>query len=448
MNRAKGIFGTGVLTKYLGNSAWLMSDSILTNLFSLVVFAIVARVLGPTEYGAYAYVFSLAQLFSVVGQLGLDGLLIRELVSKPEKEPETLGTTGVLRIIGYCIGAIGCLFYGVVIPAHSDTERTLFIFAFLFILFSPGPAILNSWFNSRVGARYSSKARMIGTFLGGGLKILVVILGFGIVYVGAVQVLTVVLIFGILFWFYTRRQGPSVVTWKFSGARAKSLLAESWMIFLGSMMAMIYLKIDLVMLRWWAGAEEVGIYSAAARLSEIFYFIPAALVITFFPLLIELHKKSVEDFYKRFSELLGVLVFLAYCVMLGIYIFGEWFINFTFGTNYLQAASVLQIHMLAMPFIFMRYAFSRWILIEKFPVFSLITQSAGALSNVALNVLLIPKYGMMGAAIATLISYALASYFTLLLSPKTRPVFILMSKSLLFPWRAISVLKKFRKKFI
>jgi O-antigen/teichoic acid export membrane protein len=433
-------------SRYLGNSVWLMSDSILTNLFSLIVLAIVARVLGPTEYGAYAYVFSLAQLFAVVGQLGLDGLLTRELLNHPEKQSETLGTAGALRFFGYLIGAIACLVYGLVSPEHSNTERWLFVSAFLFILITPGPAILENWFRSRVEARFPAMARMIGTCLGGALKIASVLLGLGVIYVGVAQVATISIILGIMLWLYMRRGGPPLLNWTFSSARARSLLSESWMIFAGSLMAMIYLKIDLVMLRWWAGTEEVGIYAIAARLSEVFYFIPAALVTTLFPRLIELHKSDEDVFSKKFGELLSILALLAFCVMIGVYFLGGWFVGLTFGENYMAAVPILAIHMFSMPFIFMRYAFSRWILVKRFAAFSLMTQSAGAISNVALNVILIPEFGMMGAAVATIVSYACASYLALLLSSKTRGVFIEMTKSLIMPWRAIMTLIALRKK--
>lgn len=436
---------TGGFRKYLGNSAWLMGDSLLTNLFTLVVLAVVARVLGPENYGAYAYVFSLAQLFAVLGQMGLDGLLTRELVNRPDDHPETMGTAGGLRFIGYAIGALGCLVYSLAVPGHTETERWLFVAAFVFILITPGPILLENWFRARVEARYSSMARMAGTLAGGGLKIGAVLLGFGVIWVGFAQTVTILLIFALSLPLFLRRGGPSPRTWRFVGTRARELLSESWMVFLGSMMAVIYLKIDQVMLRWWSGPEAVGVYAIASRMSEVFYFLPAALVTTFFPRLIQLRKSSLEMFEARFQGLLSVLTLLAYATLLGIFLLAPTFLPMIFGAEYAPAVPVLFVHMLSMPFIFMRYAFSRWILIEKFTLFSLISQGLGAASNVALNMLLIPQYGMMGAAVATLISYASAGYLALLCTRRTRPVFFMMTRALLQPWQGLTALRALRK---
>lgn len=430
---------------YLSNSAWLMGDSLLTNLVSLVVLAMVARYLGPEEYGAYAYVFSLAQIFAVLGQMGLDGLLVRELVDNPEDHPIVLGTAGGLRFMGYALGGLLCLFYAFAVPGHDATERWLFVSAFIFIILTPAPLILENWFRSRVEARYSSIARIFGTLLGGLLKIGLVLMGAGVVAIGFAQAATAAIIFLVSFPLFLRRGGPAPHQWVFDGARAKGMLSESWMVFLGSLMAIIYLKIDQVMLRWWTSSEEVGIYAIAARMSEVFYFLPAAVVTTLFPRLIQLRKVSQSEFNANFQSLLTMLAVLSYGIMFSIFILGPFLITLAFGEAYVAAAPVLMVHMLAMPFIFMRYAFSRWMLIERYLIFSIVSQGCGAAANVLLNILLIPPYGMMGAAFATLISYAMASYFSLLWSKKTRPVFLMMTSALFMPWRAYSMLALLRK---
>lgn len=426
----------GGLRSYLGNSAWLMSDSLLTNLFSLLVLAIVARHLGPEEYGAYAYVFSLAQIFAVLGQMGLDGLLVRDLVNHPKEQESVIGTAGGLRFLGYGLGGLLCLLYAILVPGHDATERWLFVSAFLFILLTPAPLILENWFRSRVEARYSSIARMTGTLLGGALKIGLVLLGAGAVAIGFAQAATVVIVFLVSLPLFLRRGGPAPRRWNFESARAKTMLSECWLVFLGSLLAMIYFKIDQVMLRWWTSTEEVGIYAIASRMSEVCYFLPAAIVTTLFPRLIQLRNLSEQEFNANLRGLLALLSCLSYCTMIGVFLLGPFLIAFAFGEAYAAAVPVLFVHMCSMPFIFMRYAFSRWILIEKQLVFSVITQGCGAVTNVVLNIFLIPRYGMMGAAVATLFSYAAASYFSLFFSEKTRPVFFMMTEALLMPWKA------------
>ncbi|WP_330704579.1 flippase [Novosphingobium resinovorum] len=432
------------MKSYLSNSAWLMADNLFTNAVTFIVFVGVARYYGADQYGAYAYVFAIAQLFAVLGQMGLDGLLIRDLVDNPDDHPRVLGTGGGLRFAGYCIGGLGCLIYGLVMPQHDSTERWLFFSAFLFILFTPAPMLLDNWFRSRVEARYSTIARMAGTLIGGLARGIVILLGGSIIIMGYVQAASVLIIVAVSLPLFLRRGGPAPHRWVFDPKKARAMLSESWMIFLGSAMALIYLKIDQVMLRWWEGPAEVGIYAVAARLSEVFYFIPAALVTSFFPRLIQLHKQEREVFNARFESLLALLALLAYAIMIGIFLFGPLLIKFAFGQQFEAAGPVLMVHMCSMPFIFMRYAFSRWMVVERFNVFSVISQGCGAIANVLLNIVLIPRYGMMGSAVATLISYAAASYFILLVSPRTRPIFFLMTKALFKPWVAIETVNSIR----
>lgn len=432
------------LRAYLGNSAWLMADSLLTNFVALLVLMAVARYYGAAQYGAYAYVFAIAQLFAVIGQMGLDGLLTRDLVDHPNDHPRVLGTAGGLRFAGYLLGAIGCLAYGLLLPEHSIIEKWLFFSAFLFIVFTPGQMILDNWFRSRLEARYSSMARMTGTIAGGGMKLGIILIGGSVIAVGFAQAATVALIAAILLPLYLRRGGPAPHRWTFDGAKAKKMLSECWLVFAGSALALIYLKLDQVMLRWWEGPEIVGIYSVAARISEVFYFIPAALVTSFFPRLITLHKQSRTVFDERFQSILALLALLGYVIMAGVFLLGPTLILYAFGKEYAAAGPVLMVHVCSMPFIFMRYAFSRWMLVERYNIFSVISQGLGALANVVLNIILIPRYGMMGSAIATLISYAAASYFSLLVSARTRPVFVMMTRALLMPWAALTTIRALR----
>lgn len=426
---------------YLGNTAWLMAESLISNLINLLILVAVARWFGAESYGTYAYVFATAQLFAMLGQMGLDGLLTRDLVSQPDDHHRLLGTAGSLRFAGYFLGAIGCLAYGLLLPEHTATEKYLFVAGFFFILFTPAPLLLETWFRSRVEAQYSSAARIFGTLAGGVLKIAIISMGWSIVAIGFAQTATVVLTFCVLLPLFMKRGGPAMHRWSFDRAMARQMLNESWVVFLGALMAVIYLKVDLVMLRWWQGPEEVGIYSVASRMSEVFYLIPAALVTSMFPKLIQIHRDQSDRFGKEFGNLLALLALLGYAVVAAVILLGPLAIELTFGSHYEAAGPVLAVHVLALPFVFMRYAFSRWILVERFTMFSLVSQSAGALANVGLNLILIPTHGMMGAAIATLVSYAAASYFALLLSARTRPVFAQMTKALLMPWTALSAVR-------
>jgi O-antigen/teichoic acid export membrane protein len=190
------------------------------------------------------------------------------------------------------------------------------------------------------------------------------------------------------------------------------------------------------MIRWLVGPEEVGVYAVAARLSEGWYFLPVAIVSSFFPRLIEL-RADERKYHHRLQQLLDGLFSIALAVALGVTLFAVPLARVIFGPEYAGAGPILAVHIWTAVFIFMRAVISKWILIENLLVLSVVTQGCGAVLNVLLNLILIPSLGGVGAAVATLVSYAAASYFSLLFNSRSRVMFLMMSKAMLAPIRYI-----------
>ncbi|MER9627432.1 flippase [Mesorhizobium sp. M0185] len=431
--------------KYISNSLWLIAEKLLTSLMTLFVAAAVARYLGPSDFGLLSYAFSLALLFAVAGQLGLDGLVIREIVNRPDDVPRVLGTVFVLKFAGHLLGATGLVVYALSVSMHS-TERILLFWAAAFIPLAALSAFLGLWFHARVQARYNAVSSSISTLMVGLGKLGLVWTGAGVVAFAAANVVQVLITAALSLRFYKQQKGPPLSALRFSPALAKTLLSESWLLFLGSIFALIYLKIDMIMLRWLAGPSEVGTYAVAAALSEAAYFVPAALVASVFPKLIESAKTDQDLFDRRLQAVFDVLWLAGLGLIATMLLLGGPIIRLFFGAQYEASIPVLLVHVLSAPFYFMRIAFTRWTIIKGGATFFLITEGLGALTNVALNLLLIPHYGSVGAALATFLSYATASYLTLAIPRRTRPVFMMMSRSVLKPWRAPKEFLKFVKR--
>ncbi|TIN80008.1 flippase [Mesorhizobium sp.] len=421
--------------RYISNSLWLISDRLLASLVGLLVVAVVARYLGPSEFGLLSYTFSMALLFAVVGQLGLDGLVIREIVNRPDDVPRVLGTVFVLKFSGHLLGAAGLVVYALSIGVHS-TERAMLFLAAAFIPLASLSGFFGLWFHSRVQARYSAISSSISALLVGLGKLGLVWSGAAVMAFAAANVVQVLIAAMLSFRFYKRQKGPPLSAWRFSPALAKVLLSESWMLFLGSIFAIVYLKIDMIMLRWLAGPAEVGTYAVAATLSEAAYFVPAALVASVFPKLIESAKTDQDLFARQLQTAFDVLWLAGLGMIATMFLLGGPLIRLLFGAQYDASIPVLLVHVLSAPFLFMRIAFTRWTIIGGGATFFMLTEGLGALTNVAFNFLLIPHYGSIGAALATLVSYATATYLALVIPRRTRPIFVMMSRSAFMPWRA------------
>lgn len=427
--------------KYLFNSGWIMLEKVLSLGVTFFVTLVVARYLGPSQFGVLAYAMSLTALFGVAGHAGLSGLVMRELVRNPQQTHEVLGTSLAMKSIGYFAGLALLLVFTLSTEEIGSNEFWILIILSFTLLFKPFD-VIDFWFTSELKSKYNSFARVAAMAVVALLKLCLVYFGAHLLYFALANALQVVITAVLLIALYLVKSQLSLFQWRASKERAKKLFSEGWMIFLGSIFAIIYLKTDQVMLKWLVGNEEVGIYAVAAILSEAWYFVPVAIVTSFFPKLINMQKNNDLRYEPSMQQLYDVLFLIALSIAILVTFFAEPIIVNLFGVEYLGSADILVIHIWAGLFIFMRAAFSKWILIEKLVLFSLVTQGLGAVVNVALNFYLIPQFAGKGAAYATILSYAVASYFSLCLHAKTRSAFYMMSKAMVSPFRFLLMLAK------
>lgn len=407
-----------------------MGDKFIGLGLSFVVAVLLARHLGPSNYGIYSYVMSMVSLFSVAGHMGLAGLVTRELVKNPEDTAQILGTTLGLKLIGMIVGYIALLTYAYFYEGLYSQEFKLIAIAGTTLILSC-TGIIDYWFQSYVKAKYVSIASLTSLIISALLKLAFIFMGLGLTYFIVTNVIQAIILGLLLIIFYKTISELPLKSWSFSKSKAVELLNQSWLVFAGSIFAILNLKIDQVMLKWYQGAEQVGIYAVAAQLSEAWYFIPSAIVASFFPKLIKLKKENNDQYLLRLQQLFSVLFLIAFSVAVVVSLGGDLLIRTFFGIKYLASSDVLVVHIWAAIFIFMRALFSRWILIEDALIFSLFTQGFGAIINILLNYFWINEYGVMGAAYATLLSYACSSFFALIFYKKTRPIFWMMCKAMI-----------------
>jgi O-antigen/teichoic acid export membrane protein len=401
----------------------------------LLVTVLVARHLGPREYGYLSYALSLIAFLAGFVYLGLNGLVIRDLVNSPAEKYSALGTTFVLKLAG------SLLSYAVILIATtyghaSRAEFYVILLAGLSLLFRPFEAI-DFWFHSQTRSKFSVYAKSAAFLVASSLNILSVYLHASVTVFALIASIEAALV-ALFLALYYHHDAESLLLWRSSLAKAKRLLSESWILILSGLLATVNLKIDQVMLRWMVGPSEVGVYSVAVNFSEVWYFLPTALALSVYPTLIDQKTRDGELYWRTVQRTLDLLFLIALLVAIAVTLVANPVITLLYGSAFSKAGPILSIHIWAGIFVFMRALFSKLILIEPdMLVFSLLTHAAGALVNVVLNIFLIPRYGGPGAAVSTLISYATSSYASLYLSARTRPIAQMMTKSLLLPARVL-----------
>jgi len=436
MNKVKKILLNQSYTKYLKNTSWAFGDKIINLFFVFITNIIVARYLGPESFGIIAYAMALISIFSVATHLGLVGIVVKDIVTLPSQTHEILGTVFYLKLFSSLI-AFFILFLIALLTEELFTTNFYILLITSFIILLKPFEVIEFWFNAKIKLKYSSLAKILSQIVSSIFKILLVLLSMNIIWFAFANLFQFIIITFSFVYIFKKYTNIELKHLSFSSEKAKMFFKRSWPLMLGTLFTLIYLKIDILMINHLLNSKQAGIYSVASSLSEIWYFIPTILVSSLFPKIVELKNKNNLQYKKRLQQFYDLLFILSIVIAILTTIFAEGIINQLYGKEYIESSYVLQIHIWAGIFIFLRALFSNWIILENIVIFSLITQGIGCIINVLLNLFMIPKYGIIGAAYATLISYAIASYFSLLIHKSTREAFYMMSKSFFTPIKYI-----------
>jgi O-antigen/teichoic acid export membrane protein len=196
----------------------------------------------------------------------------------------------------------------------------------------------------------------------------------------------------------------------FNKKLAISLLKDSWPLILSGLAVMIYMKIDQVMLQEMIGSEAVGLYSAAVRISEAWYFIPMVISSSLFPAIVNAKKQSEELYYARLQRLYDLMVWISIAIALPMTFLSDWVIKLLYGTEYSQAGSVLMIHIWAGVFVSLGVITGKIVIVNNQQKNSVYSTFLGLFLNIFLNYIIIPIYGIKGAAFTTLISQIFSGF--------------------------------------
>jgi O-antigen/teichoic acid export membrane protein len=425
--------GRHVLQRAVGNTGWLFADQIIRMVVALLVGVWVARYLGPAQYGALSYVLAFVSLFSPLVTLGLDSIVVRNIVRDPDNKEKILGSAFALKLAG---GVATFLLSGSLIfflhPKDSLTHWLVWIIAAgtIFQAFDT----IDFWFQSQMQAKYTVYARnascivvaliKVGLILSAAPLIAFAWAGLAEIILGAV---------GLVIAYKIR--GFSLATWKASYQQVKGLLKDSWPLILSGIAIYVQARIDQVMLGDWIGNAEVGQYSVAMRLIEVFGFIPMVIHMSAGPVVTEAKVIGEEFYYNRLLNLYRIMFILFVVTALPIFAFSDKIIIFVFGSQYREAGVLLSLFAVRLFFTNMGIAKNLFITNENLFRYAMITAIIGSLFNLVLNYLLIPKYAAIGAIWAMIISFSVTIFFVDVFFTSLRKNLIIMIKAVLTPWK-------------
>lgn len=409
------------------------SEGLLRLALTGVVGIVVARHLGPADLGLLVFVGSMFTLLAPLTRLGFPQLLLREFATNDRWRPP-LSSAVLVQLPVAAITSMIAL--GVVASSRPGEREALLIGALLLPVPLAGVGeSFRSLHQARGRVRQVVLTGIVAAVVVSATRLALVVVSAPLWMFAVAGTLEVaVVLVG-----YTCRLPDGVhlreLTRYFDSDSARRLTKEGWPLLLAGVAVTIYMKSDLVMLGLLSGDEQTGIYSAAARLSEMWYFVPVAVATAAAPRMSRMYGREE---YARYSvatqRLMTTLVAGSLLVVVATSVLAGPVVNLLYGDAYSATIPVLRVHALAGPFVFAGVAASHVLVDRQLTRITFWRSVVGALVNVGLNLVLIPSMGALGASIATLVSYALSGVLLNLAAAATRPIGIQQARAFRLAW--------------
>ena len=419
----------------LRNLGWLVFDRVFRLGVSFVVTLWLARYLAPELFGVYNYAIAFTALFSVVATFGLQSVVVQYLVDKPDQQNFTLTSAFAIQLAGGVIAFILSVLVAFNLVGNEPTVLVAVLLLSTINLFRFSDTV-RYYFESRVQSKRIVVTENLVFMLIVLLRIAMILLELPLIYFVALLVLEGVLTTLAFFCLFGTQKLKAL---RFDNSNFLSMLKVAWLLALSVGAAMLYMRVDQIMLASLLNQEAVGIYSAAVRISEIWYVFPAVIVGSVFPRIIRELRIDAARANRQLDVLLTAFSIVSISVGLLVGSYSTEIIVFLFGEDYRASASVLSIHVWSSVFVFSGILGSRWLVAMDMQKVLLVSTLIGVVANIAMNYLMIPVYGVEGAAWATLVAQFMSAILVNCLHPVSRQLFWMQMSALsLFSLRHIA----------
>ncbi|HGY1015880.1 TPA: flippase [Aeromonas salmonicida subsp. smithia] len=416
--------------KVLSNTLWMLLEKGSRLVLGVVVSSLMARSLGPDGFGQLNYFISLLTIASVLSSLGLNRIIVREVANHLENKllcNSTVVTAFYLRLIVSLVLWLAVSTVSLLLLPDDMLFITIIFSSLFFISFD----VFDFYAQGSSDFKVISLCRLTTFFITSLLKVSVVLLGGGLsafVWLVMIEYLLVAVFFYTLF---IRRRHISLSSSQVKVRRGVELVMESWPEIIAGFGAILFMRLDQIFLQWLSGDASVGIYSAATRITEAWYFLPSVIIATTFPKLVSLRNSSYERYFEGIRALMSFLVILSVAVAIFFSLTADWIVALLFGPTYAESANVIVLHTWGGIFLCMGITSGSWLVAERKLRLNLQRNLFGLAVSAVANWTLIPLYGVTGSAFSTVAGLGAAFYFFDLLHPQLRPMFWLKSSALI-----------------
>lgn len=416
--------------EYFSHSAWMLMEYPFRFISSIVINLLLARELGPSNFGIFSFVVGTTAIITSIGKLGLDSIILRDFVNADQFSTEKLlGTAFWLRVISSIFLTI--LFLICYIQIEYKNPELKFIILLLFGFIFQSVEVIEFYFQSKIMGKkifvlktsyllISTLIKIIFLLNHSNLETFIYILVFDQI------------ILSIIFLYSYKMSSGLFFLYCFNKKIASYYFREGLPLLINGVAVIIYMKCDLILIKFFLDDNAVGIYSAASKVSEIFYFIPMILSTALFPSLIKAKSMGDINYETQIQELYKVFFLISIVISIATFLLAPYIIPFLFGASFDLSIEILLIQSWSAIFVFLGVVSSKWYIIQNLKIYLMIGIVIGATLNIVLNLVFIPKYGLIAAAWISLVTQIFTSYFINIFFKSTRHNFYLMTRSIFF----------------
>lgn len=416
------------LRKMKGNFIWLLADKILKMTVVMGVNIWMWNYIGTVQKGAWDYVLAVVTMLSPLASLGIDSIVIRDMVLSPKKTPRLLGASFILKLWG---GILLTLFATLFVYFRRPDEPMLLYFVLItassniFLAFDS----IDLYNQTHLISKYTVLSKSIGYIFTSILKIVFIIQGASIIAFVWTQFFEFA-IGAMLMIFWYQKRGERIRSWNLDMNTAIGLLKQSWPLILTSFFMFIQQNIEKLFISDWLGDHELGVYTTASNFIFLFGFIPMIIYSTVAP---EINKaKAISEplFHYKLLRVYQIMFIIALMIIAGCFLFGQPVINLILKPEYKAAGTYMGIMSIRILFVNFAVTKTLFIINNNLNKYYMLTGIVGALINIILNYFWIPEYGVYGAIWSSIVSLLISIILIDGVYSKTRPNFIIMLRSM------------------
>jgi PST family polysaccharide transporter len=418
------------------NLAWLVGDRAVRLLTTLAIGSWVARHLGEQQYGMFAYAVACVAVVAAASALGMDALVVRDIIKSPANASKLIGTATLFRMAATITAGLPML--GLVYLLRPEEPLVVGLVAMLGVgIFFQSLETAELWFQAKIQMRLLVLPRLVLFFIVNAIKVWLVLSNRSLVAFVALSTVELAA-GGVLTFALVRRGSNGLVKMQFDWSEGWRLLRECWSLAVSGLVVITYMKVGQLLISGLLDDAALGVYSAAIRVSETANFLPVILASSLLPSLLRARDAGPEVYRVARLRFFRLNALLAFAICVPLTVLAPLITRVLYGAQFLGSASVLAVHSWSLVFVFMGVARGQHLLNERQPVWSLISTTLGLVANVAFSLILIPRYGPIGAAYAVLLAYGIAAVGTPFLFTATRQLGRELVLAILTPWRAFT----------